>query len=83
MTDLHWMKGPPPGRGKWWIRWWNGAIEAVHVGPAHIRRHDPDAALLLCRMGAPANRFDEVVNAERGITHHAIMEKPPGPEANP
>ena len=78
MSTVTWKKGPPPGRGNWWVVWDNGAVFWVNVGPAYINRHDPEATLLLSWASAgPAARFEKAIPH---IKYHARVEKPDAPE---
>lgn len=75
---VEWKKGPPPGKGNWWVKFENGPVVGAAVEPAYIHRHDPDAGLLFCWMGAsPAARFER---AALDITHHAKMGTPARPK---
>lgn len=76
MRELDWHKGPPSGRGLYWVVI-NGKVQPCAVEPAHIDRDLPDARLLLKILaGGLAYPFEA---CKGQITHHAVLDVPAAP----
>jgi len=53
-------------------------VDLVHISPAFIYRHDPDAPLQLKWGNGLANRLDEIKDS---ISHHSPVETPEPPRS--
>lgn len=76
MTRVKWQKGPPPGRGRWWVCWAGDEgprVRLIDVSPAVIYYDDPNARLLMKSPSGMAWQFEP--NKGR-MTHHAPVEEP-------
>jgi hypothetical protein len=74
-----WTKGPPPGRGRYWVVWAlrSGVkVEAVELSPALIYYADPNARLLIKTMWGAAYEFEA---NKADISHHMPLDPPEAP----
>lgn len=80
MEAIKWTHGPPPGAGRWWVRWVprNGApprIEPVELSSAVLV---PTSGLLIKMLSGIAYPFS---GNEAQLSHHAPFVVPAAPES--